>query len=182
MPLYPDCDPAGVSTEMGTPDSLEPMHVKTRGIVYPELLGPRHHCPPGPVSVWSGLTPSLRLLMLSFRRHLHISLAQKEKVLWGRISGKSVSVSISPLTLEPQTTQVPLPLAALWPPGVEGDWLGLQWLYHFTVSFLRVLEGLGPGGGRKFWPVKRKSRGVGKPAPKLRPKGGFRQNLGEPSV
>lgn len=29
--------------------------------------------------------------MLSFRRHLHISLAQKENVLWGRISGKSVS-------------------------------------------------------------------------------------------
>lgn len=55
-------------------------------------------------------------------------------------------VSISHLTLEPQTTQVPLPLAALWPLGVEGDWLGLQWLYHFTFSLLRVLEGLGPGG------------------------------------
>lgn len=70
--------------------------------------------------------------------------------------GSQCPVSISHLTLEPQTTQVPLPLAALWPPGVEGDWLGLQWLYHFTSSLLRVLEGLGLGGGRKSWAVKRR--------------------------
>lgn len=153
MPLYPDCDPTGVSTKMGTPDSLKPMHAKTGGIVHPELLGPRHHCLPGPVSVCSGLTPSLSLLMLNFKRHLHISLAQKEKVLWGKISGQSVSHFLcdprapgSPCDSEPQTTQVSLPLAALWPPGAEGDWLGLQWLCHFTFSPLRVLDGWGQVG------------------------------------
>lgn len=114
---------------------------------------------------------------------------RKRKCCGEGLVGSLCPVSISRLTLEPlgvscdsepQTAQVPLPLAALWPPGVEGDWLRLQWLYHFTFSLLRVLEWLGPGGERKsVLGCEEKEQGE-KPAPKLRPTGGFRQNLGEP--
>lgn len=161
---------------MGTPDSLEPMNVKTRGIVYPELLGPRHHCPPGPMSVWSGLTPSLSLLMLSFRRHLHISLAQKEKVLWGRISGKSVSCFHFPsnpgATDNPGPSATSCSLATRSRGGLIGAAVAVP--FHFLPS--EGARGVGARWGKEVLGCEEK----GGAAPKLRSTGGFRQNLGEP--